>query len=176
MLCEAERSARGQAVFLVKKMWLVKVIPFGWSLLLKRKMPGLFPRMLITYVCSVCVWLNGHWIGRQRGSWGGRFVGSQLNVYFLSFLLKSILTVSSPPNYIHIIYDHAFGTLTQNENKQWTITTTCCLDDKYCIFYFYFLGSKVIYTQYKEAYRMLCFAFTVYRRLWSAWADRKNTY
>lgn len=60
---------QGTGPVLFREMGLVKMIQFGSSLLMIRKMPGLSPRMSITNVCSVHAWLNGHRIGRLRGSW-----------------------------------------------------------------------------------------------------------
>lgn len=66
---------------LAKMMRLDWVIKSGPSLLLIRKMVGYFPRMPITYTCSVWTWLNGRCGGREA---------DVLFKNWLPFLLKNI--------------------------------------------------------------------------------------
>lgn len=56
-------------------------------------MPAVFPRMPITYVCSVCARMKGRWMGLQRGC---------LERLFLSHPFPSNRS-PSPPDSIHIV-------------------------------------------------------------------------
>lgn len=63
--CVKLEGLPGDRLWVLKELWLVKVIQFDSSLLMIREMLGLFPRLPIKSVCSACTlsWITKRQLG-----------------------------------------------------------------------------------------------------------------
>lgn len=124
----------GDRLCLVKEVQLVKVIQFGSSLLMIRKIPGLFLRLPITYcLCAQSApgWMDIELVDREAA-------GRKICLPDPKWLFHPYVLLSLPLNSILTIHDHKFSTLAQSEIKQWT--NNC--DDKPLYLPQFFSGCK----------------------------------